>query len=222
MPFNGFTDETIEYFLKVCLDNSKSNFEANRALYNDHVRTPLRALHEALMPFMLEIDKDICSKQSRCVSGAYNDARFSKSAPIKSYMYLHYRAETGRETDIPGFFMDASYDGYRYGLQIYHRTTQGMAKLRDAVLENSAHFFELAADIDSQGEFALEGDSYKKDHHPDAPPALKNWLNIKSWWLGRTSPPDTPFFSSSLIDLLGSGFRSLGGLYHFILEALYV
>ena len=85
-------------------------------------------------------------------------------------MYLHFCAETGRENDIPGFFMDASYNGYRYGLQLYHRTKQGMAKLRDAVLADERRFSGIAGDIEKSGAFTLEGDFFKKDHNPQAPP----------------------------------------------------
>jgi hypothetical protein len=131
-------------------------------------------------------------------------------------MYLHFCAETGRANDIPGFFMDASYDGYRYGLQLYHRSTQGMTKLRDAVLANEKRFTEIAVSIEKRGEFTLEGERFKKDHFPQASPLLKNWLNRKSWWLGRTCAPDEDFFSGGLINRLGEGFLALRELYRFM------
>ena len=184
------------------------------------MKAPLRALCEALVPVMLDIDPGLCVRPSRCVSGAFNDARFARSAPVKTYMYLHYCAGTGRETDIPGFFMDASWDGYRYGLQLYHSTARGMQKLRDAVLDNRECFFEHAALLERRGVFTLEGDSFKKDRYPDQPPLLQSWLNRKRWWLGRTCPPDGDFFSPVLADRLAEGFTSLGGLFHFISGAL--
>jgi uncharacterized protein (TIGR02453 family) len=220
MSFNGFTEKTLGYFLTIGLDNTKSNFEANRQVYTEHVRDHLRALHEELVPALLEIDPGICVRQSRCVSGAYNDARFARSEPIKTYMYLHFCAETGRETDVPGFFLDASYDGYRYGLQLYHRTTQGMAKLRDAVLENEKRFSGIVGGIERRGEFTLEGESFKKEHYPQASPLIKNWLNRKSWWLGNTCPPDGDFFSAGLVKRLSEGYRSLRDLYRFMNDAL--
>jgi uncharacterized protein (TIGR02453 family) len=226
MTFNGFSEQTLEYFLNICLDNSKSSFESNRQLYTEHVKEPLRALQEALVPVMPEIDRGICVKPSRCVSGAYNDARFSRSGgaapcdPMKTYMYLHFCAETGRENDIPGFFMDASYNGYRYGLQLYHRTTQGMAKLRDAVLAGEKRFLRIVGDVEKRGEFTLEGDSFKRDHYPQASPLLKNWLNRKSWWIGKTNPSDEDFFSRGLVKRLGEGFGALRELYGFMSEVL--
>ncbi len=50
MTFNGFSNKTPEYFLNICLDNTKSNFEAHRQEYDGKVKAPLRALHEALVP----------------------------------------------------------------------------------------------------------------------------------------------------------------------------
>ena len=220
MSFNGFTENTIEYFFNISLDNTKSNFEAHRAQYNKYVKAPLHELHASLLPAMLEIDPDICARASRCVSGAYNDARYVKNNPIKTYMYLHFCAETGRETDVPGFFMDASYNGYRYGLQIYHRTTQGMTKLRDAAVKNEKQFVRIIRAIESGSEFTLEGDSYKKDRFPAAVPPIKSWLNKKSWWVGTTCPSDSAFLTAGLTQTLADGFKTLKALYDFINEAL--
>ena len=219
MSFQGFTEKTIEYFFNILLDNTKSNFEANRALYNEHVKAPVRELYESLVMAMLELDPDICAKPSRCVSGAYNDARYVKANPIKIYMYLHFCAEAGRDNDVPGFFMDASYNGYRYGLQIYHRTTQGMLKLRDAAQNQNKHFLKIIRDIEAAG-FELVGDDYKKDHFPTAKLPLKTWLNKKSWLICKSCPPDEVFFSSALTGQLIDGFKSLKALYDFINEAL--
>lgn len=220
MSFQGFTAQTLEYFLSISFDNTKSHFEDLRACYQEHVKTPLYALYEEVFPAVLDIDQNICVKRARCVSGAYNDARFSRSDPVKTYMYLHFCAETGRESDIPGFFMDASYDGYRYGLQLYHRTTQGMTKLRDFALENEKRFSGIIRNIAQRGEFTLEGEFYKKDRYPSVSPAVKDWLNRKSWWLGRTNPPEETFFSPSLAAQLGEGFRSLQDLYRFMRDGL--
>lgn len=220
MTFQGFSEKTLEYFIRIRLDNSRAAFESLRADYNAHVKTPLLALHEALVPVISAIDPNLRLRPARCVSGAYNDARFSRTEPIKTYMYLHYRAGTDRGTDIPGFFMDASADDYRYGLQLYHPTTAGMALLRDAVLSDSRRFTGIVRDIERRGLFTLEGDMYKKDRYPDAPPALKDWLNRKRWWLGRTHVPDGLFFSPDLTAALAEGFQSLSPLYRFISEAV--
>lgn len=220
MPFQGFTGQTCAYFFSIRFDNSKSNYEENKQLYLDHVKTPLRQLHAELVPVVLDIDENICVKQSRCVSGAYNDARFSKADPLKGYMYLHFCAQTGRDTDIPGFFMDASCDGYRYGLQIYHRTTKGMKALRDAAFENQTRFSALISDTLEKHAFSLEGEDYKTDHYPDVKPEVKQWLNKKSWWIGANCPVDEAFLSSALSTKLADGFQALAGVYRFMAGAL--
>ncbi len=222
MSFNGFTEKTIEYFLNISFDNTKTNFEANRSLFNEHVKAPLRALYESLVPVMLEIDPDICSRAARCISGAYNDARYARANPIKTYMYLHFCEGTPRETDVPGFFMDASFNAYRYGLQIYHRTTQGMTKLRDAALKDEKRFLKIIRNIEAGGEYTLTGEDYKKDRFPAAAPPVKTWLNKKSWWVGKTCPPDGVFFTHGLTEQLTQGFKALKELYYFMNGALAI
>ena len=220
MPFRGFTEETLNYFLSVQIDNSKSNFERLRPLYYEHVRDRLRYLHEELVPAMLEIDSDICVKRNRCVSGAYNDARYSKAEPVKGYMYLHFCAGTERKEDIPGFFMDASYEGYRFGMQIYHGTPAGMKKLRETAEADIKNFSRIISDIEKNDLFALSGSDYKTDRCPGASPEIKKWLNKKSWLVRAERPADGIFFTREFADLLADGFGSLKPLYLFAVRGL--
>ena len=220
MLFTGFTPQTSEYFIKMNMDNSKAHFEENRDLYTQHVKQILRALHEELVPAMLSIDGEICVRQARCVSGAYNDARFSRNEPIKTYMYLHYCSETGRDSDVPGFFMDASHEGYRFGLQIYHRTARGMQALREAALNDAKHFSRLVDTVDTSEMFVLEGTDYKRDHFLDASGRIRHWLNKKSWWIGCSRNIDDAFLSDALANDLTEGFLFLSDIYFFMLNSL--
>jgi len=219
MPFNGFTRGTLDYFLSMKFDNSKTNFETNKQLYIDCVRDPLRGLFAELVPAMLAIDGSICVKQSRCVSGAYNDARFSRAEPVKCYMYLHFCAQTPcyEDGNVPGFFMDASHDGYRYGLQLYRQTTSGMKAIRDAAYNDQKNFMKIAKAIEKNN-FSLEGGDYKTDRYPDAIPEIKNWLNKKTWWIGKTRDIDEIFLSNKFVCELAENFKALAPLYKFILR----
>lgn len=219
MSFEGFSHQTREYFFGTKIDNSKAFYEKNKPLYLENVKAPLLALHQALTPIVLNIDPDICTKPARCISGVYNDARFSKAQPIKTYMYLHFCASTGRDTDIPGLFMDASDDGYRYGLHIYHQTTKGMQMLRDAALADEKHFTSIIKKLTDCGIFTLEGQDYKKDHYPDMSSPIKGWLNKKSWFL-QHSEETSNFESPKLADELADGFKLLSELYQFYIKAL--
>ena len=219
MPFDGFTQHALDYFIAIRFDNSKSNFELNRRNYLEHVKAPLCELHAELAPVMLAIDPAICVRRGRCVSGAFNDARFSRADPVKEYMYLHFCAEKNDlSDDVPGFFMDASHDGYRCGLQIYHHTAGGMKTLRDAALTDPEKFRAAIGGIGKS--FNLEGEDYKTDRRPDAPPDLKPWLNKKSWWVGRARPIDAAFRSPGLVRELAEGFKTLAPLYVFIVKSL--
>ena len=221
MSFTGFFRQTCDYFFSIYSDNSRENFAENKAVYNECVKTPLIELHSELVPVINNIDGNICVRQSRCVSGAYNDARFSKASPIKGYMYLHFLA-TGRETDVPGFFMDASFEGYRYGLQLYHATTKGMRSLRESAYNKQEHFAELVSGIEVRDIFSLEGKDYKTDRYPDVSTQTKGWLNKKCWWIGADLPIDEDFLSAVLSKKLADGFISLAPMYEFIKEALSV
>ena len=77
-------------------------------------------MYYELYNYFGKLDSDLLSNKRRCLSSAYNDARFSKDAPIKEYFYLRFKLATINKKNAPGFFFDASLTGYRFGLNIYH------------------------------------------------------------------------------------------------------
>ena len=218
--FNGFSREAADYFLSVKFDNSKKNFENLKDVYKSQIKNPLLQLHAELTPVVLKIDGGICVRPGRCVSGAYNDARFSKNNPIKEYMYLHFCAETGNNENVPGFFMDASHDGYRYGLMIYRSTPAGMRMIRNAAYEKRAEFIKIINGINKNKSIVLDGENYKTDHFPDAALELKEWLNKKHWRAAVNHPVDEIFLSDKLPREIESVFNTLAPMYKFILRLL--
>jgi len=195
VPFTGFTRETQGFFIAVKFDNSRENFIANKAAYDEHVKRPLVELFEELAPIVRAIDANICARRGRCVSGAYNDARFSRAEPIKEYMYLHFCAEIKSGKDVPGFFFDASHDGYRFGLQLYHVTAAGMRAIRSAAADDYKKFSRIVESVEAAGRFSLEGADYATDRCPGAPEQLKGWLNKKTWRVCENRTIDGAFLS---------------------------
>ena len=219
--FDGFNEKTSEFFFLLSLSNSKAYLLDNTSTYNNYVKTPLKELHKEMSPVLLEIDNELCNIPSRCISGIYNDVRFgNKDTPLRNYMWVRFKCMCNRDTDIPGFFFDASYDNYRYGLRIYNMTTGGMQKIRDTILNDSKGFSKLANQLDTNITLELCGHEYVKDHYPEHDLLLKTWLNKKDFYIHCTRAPSETYYSHALVNELSSAYQSLADIYIFLKKAL--
>jgi uncharacterized protein (TIGR02453 family) len=219
--FTGFGKKTSEFFFLMTLNNNKAFLNENIDTYNTCVKYPLQLLHSELTTAISEIDSDICVIPRRCISGIYNDMRFgNRDTPLRNYMWIRFKCMCNRDTDIPGFFFDASYDNYRYGLRIYNMTTAGMKKIRDAILNDTKNFIKLIKKLDSDKVFEISGNEYAKDHYPQYDPTLKNWLNRRDLFIHNTKNINNAYYSNELVEELAAGFQKLAGIYEFLINAL--
>ena len=134
--YTSFNESTNKYFQKISINNNKEYFNKIKLEYELHVKNPLIGLFYNLLDTILTIDNQMEFKPQRCISTPYTDSRFNKSKPIKEYMYVRFKFNTVRKTDIPGLFFDASNENFRYGFKIYNITTTGMEKVRYCILNN--------------------------------------------------------------------------------------
>ena len=164
MPFQGFSEQTNQYFFGAELENTRAYFERNREVYQTYVKKPLLALHEELVATAKEIDEDIVVSPNRCTSKAFNDFRYTgKVTPVKTYMYLHFFSPAENKAyDTPGVFFDAGSFGYRIGFGSYDMTPPAMAAVRRAILERKPEFLKLERRRVRDG-FELRGADYRRD-----------------------------------------------------------
>lgn len=219
--FEGFCKGTTEYLAAMTFDNTKANFERLREDYLAYVKRPLQALCAHLTPTLMQIDPSICVRPSRCVSGAFNDARFCRDEPVKTYFYLHFCQTTCREDSVPGFFMDAGREGYRYGLQLYHAAPSGMQKVREHALLNEKKTARMLEQL-SHGftEGGVVGEMYRRDHYPNVDEPLKGFLNMRRWAFIVQPARQDAFYSPQMATELETAFIKLAPMYTFLADAL--
>ncbi len=216
--FTGFSRETIDYFIQISLENSKQKYLELKPVYERAVKAPLRELYETLLPGLLPVAPDVCARASRCVSGAYNDARFSPVTPMKNYVYLHFMQDTARENDVPGFFFDAGADGWRCGLQLYHRTTAGMRAVNEHAKANEAALQSVLRALPSA--LVFEGDRYKRDRSDGMDDPARDFLLCKRIALVYAPKAPDAFFTPGLADEITRVFTACAPLYAWLRAAL--
>jgi uncharacterized protein (TIGR02453 family) len=214
--FNGFTKKTLVFFNEIKHNNSKLYFNEHRNEYNLYVKEPLIQLFNRLIEPLTEFDSQIEHRLQKCMSSPYADARFCREKPIKEYMYLRFKLARDRETDIPGFYFDASAGLIRYGIKIYNTTSNGMQKIRDYIMNNRRPFQRAVQKIENLPEITIGGNPFKKDHYPAIDEPLKKWLNFRDINLFCTLRDYDLFFKADLAGIIAETFDCLKPLFRII------
>lgn len=218
--FQGFNESTIMFYEAIHKENCKRVYQENEQLYLEGVKNPLHELYFELYHYLSGVDRDLLSNKRRCISSAYNDARFCCGTPIKEYFYIRFKLSKVNKKNALGFFFDASLDGYKYGLHIYHPDAGGMNKIRDYILDNKRYAKSVIEDFNKAGLLEIRGDKYKTAHFPNEDIILQEWLERKRISFIREENLSDVFYKREILDCIVSAFDSVNEVYFMLKEAL--
>ena len=104
--FNGFTEETIQYFLDLKFHNNTDFFHASHDRYVEDVQHVFYSMIEELAPHMLKIDPAMEVRPHKCLSRIHRDTRFSRDkSPYRDHLwFLFRRAGEPREKSLFYYF----------------------------------------------------------------------------------------------------------------------
>lgn len=138
MPFTGFPAAAVSFYEGLHLDNSRTYWQANKAVYEQAVRAPMLALLDELSdygPFQ--------------VFRPYRDVRFSKDkTPYKENIGAYGEREGGA-----GYYVAFSLTGMYIGSGYYQMASDQLERFRAAVDAESTggEVAALVADLERKG-----------------------------------------------------------------------
>ena len=101
----------------------------------------------------------------------------------------------------------------------YLPAKETLEAIRDMILTEDRAFRKAFTAHRKQKVFTLTGESYKRNHFPDAPEKYWDWLNRKSFgWICETTDEDL-IHSEELAQTVAEGFRQIAPIYQFLLKA---
>jgi uncharacterized protein (TIGR02453 family) len=178
MAFRGWPEEAIEFFEGLEADNSKTYWQANKPVYEDHVRAPMEELLAELEPELGE----------GRIFRPYRDIRFSSD---KSLYKTNIAAVVG------GLYVQVSARGLGVGSGMWEMATDQLERYRAAVDENrsGAKLVKVvdearAAGLEVSGHDQLKSAprGYAKDHPRIELLRYKGLIAWREWpvgaWLG--------------------------------------
>lgn len=222
--FKGFTPQALQFLAEIKINNSKSWYEANKPSYRENLLLPFQELVSDLSDFMLTIDPHFITTPSvdKTLSRIYRDTRFSKDKSLyRDNMWLTFKRQSPDWKEAPAYYFEITPNGYRYGMGFYAATSVYMDFFRRKITENPSEFIRTVAFLQHPNPFTLEGEKYKKARGENHPPAIREWIQYKSFYFSSNHVIDATLFRSDLVGVLIEGFSLLAPLYRFLWDVKY-
>ena len=214
----AITQQTLAFLGENRLRDSRDWFVENRHSYKALVEEPLLKLAEEIGPAIRQIDPLMTTEPRRTLSRIRRDTRFSKDkTTYREAMWLVFRRGKGME--YPAYFFEFSPVSFRYGCGYYAAPPKVMETLRQWVLNGDVRYKRAQKAVDTLPQFCIEGETYKRPRHPNAPPKQREWLERRGISLLCNCKDEELLFSDSLGAALADAYLKMAPVYQLFLEA---
>ncbi|MDZ5661074.1 DUF2461 domain-containing protein [Nocardioides sp. S-58] len=197
MSFTGFPVAALDFYDDLEVDNSKSFWEAHRAVYKDAVEAPMKALVGALEPEF----------GAAKVFRPYRDVRFAKDkTPFKTHQGAFVAA--GPRT---GWYVEISARGTRVGAGFYEADGSQLAAIRAAMADEKTGraLDRLLRRLEKDG-FEVGGHQLKTSPRGyDADHPRIHLLRRKQLFVGRSYGFEQDAIDAGLVDRVREDWRAL-------------
>ena len=197
MSFTGFPVAALDFYDDLEVDNTKSFWEAHKAVYKESVEAPMKAL-------CADLEKEFGAAK---VFRPYRDVRFAKDkTPYKT----HQGAFVG-VVPRTGWYVEISPRGVRTGAGFYDADAERLGLFRNAVADDrtGSQLESILTAIEGAG-FEVSGDQLKtaprgfdKDH------TRIRLLRHKQLFAGRMIGFEPVIHTGELADVVRQDWRTL-------------
>ena len=204
MTFEGFPAAALDFYDDLEVDNTKSFWEAHKAVYDESVKAPMVALTSALEPEF----------GSAKVFRPYRDVRFAKDkTPYKDHQGAFVAA--GPAT---GWYVELSARGIRTGAGFYEASSGRLAAYREAVAHDKTGpaLKRILAKLEKAG-WTIGGDRLKTAPRGyDADHPRIELLRHRSLTVGRNIGFEPVVHTAALLDVVRDDWRALKPLVDWV------
>ena len=194
--FAGFPVAALDFYDDLELDNTKSFWQAHKAVYDEAVAAPMKALTAALEPEF----------GAAKIFRPYRDVRFARDkSPYKTHQGAY--VPTGPST---GYYVQVSAAGVMVGAGFYEASSTRLASIREAMADD-AHGAQLVGILDelSADGWTIGGDTLKTAPRGyDVSHPRIELLRHKSLTVGREYGFDPVIHSPGLVDRVRDDWRA--------------
>ncbi|MDR0531499.1 MAG: DUF2461 domain-containing protein [Oscillospiraceae bacterium] len=215
--FDGVGPDAFLLLAQNRFEDSKAFYESHKAELKRLVTGPMGQLVECLAPFLAALDPQMLLVPSRIVSRLRRDTRYTRDKRMyRSNVWVCFtrpRLEFPHLWPVLWFECKPEESRWDAGVGLWTDALPAyMRFLRKRIQAGSAEFLAATEQALAAGA-QLRTDPYKKDRAPEAPEALKAYLNAKSFHLIYTSGDMALLQSEALIERLKALYAAFAPMY---------
>lgn len=216
--FQGYSNETFEFFMAIRFNNNRPFFQDNRDWYLRAVREPSIALAQELAEVIEEIDPNLERRPHRAVSRINRDIRFSRDkSPYRDHIWLSFHHTEEEKGKLPGLYFELNDNGGYLGMGFYRGNKPLMDAIRTRILARPGEMLELYLPIAQ--DHLLHADISSRIAIPNEVPAeLRALYAAKSFYFEKEITDFDLIRSPELADEIKESFKRLQPLYRTILD----
>lgn len=217
MSFIGFTEEAPRFLFENRMHNSKEWYDSHKDEYKRYVYNPFVELIREIAPVMSDIDSQLITVPSKLISRVRRDTRFTKDKTLyRDNAWLVFLRDKSLMSTAPCFWFEINQRGSSYGVGYYGAEPGAMANMREMIIGRHPAFINALGCYESQKEFVLGGDTYKRSKYPDQPENIRCWLDRKNIYFESVQNNFSLAFSDALPQVLKKGYLTLKPIYDFL------
>ncbi len=222
--FKGFSKETVNFFVNLKKNNSKTWFDTHKKDYEAYVLKPSKAFVEAMGAGLKEITPGVMAvpKMNKSLFRIYRDTRFSADkSPYKTHMGIFFWEGSRPRMECSGFYFHLEPPNLLLGVGVYMFPRRLLDRYRRMVVDPE-YGEELSTIIKSISKIKgcqLGGKHYKRIpsgfdlSHPNAQLLLHNGL-----YAGVEAEIPDEMYSSKLLDYCLQIYRPLAPLHRWLVS----
>ena len=178
--FTGFTQEALSFLSDIRFNNNQTFYEANKERYEKHVKAPLRAISDEMIPVVQLIDPRLDTRPGRTMSRIRRDTRYTKDkSPFRDHVWLGWRYPGESRSEGFGMWWGFGPDWMSWGCGCYAGDKPLMDALRLQIRRDPDSVRAVLAHPRLKDRFDLYGEAYKKLKVPEDVPEDLRFLYIK-------------------------------------------
>jgi len=216
--FQGYSDETFEFFMAIRFNNNRPFFQENREWYYRAVREPSYALAQDLAELAEEIDPNLERRSHRVVSRINRDIRFARDkSPYRDRVWLSFHHTGEDKGKLPGLFFELNDGGGFSGMGFYKGNKPLMDAIRARILARPAEVLELYRPVAER--FLFYGEINPRISIPgEVPPELRALYASRYFYFERDILDFDLIRSPGLEKELTEDFKRFKPLYRYIID----
>lgn len=220
--FEGFSEETIRFFLDIRFHNEISYFKAHEDEYRIYVKEPFHAFVDAMSPTIGLIADDMDVRPAKCMARIRRDTRFTKDkSPFRDHMWVLFRRSGEARENAAMYWFELSPEVVEWGVGFWGYNRPAMDALRRRMVKKPKEVLKVLRQCELTDEsLHLYGDRYKRMALPEGlAPELAMLYPCKEIYVKRVGTPISLCYTKELVESVAKDYLRLKPLYELLRSA---